>query len=1062
MSVKSLLLSTSLFLCLGFSSTEYPAYASSSDFTPDNREEIESEVNNQIHSVLKFPMKKFITGAIQQIEDPKIQKYIKDRFKTETTPDRLIDLSWYTLAQLKFQQNVLIDPSSLPYLFLSMAKLYLATKELPTRIISIELPAFSLVDEAEAHRALNQYLRDRINNFNLQRQDRKSTPYKWGLIYNAMLSMDYVTRNSQDPDNKTLIFQALRQLQMATELHTTKSVYALYARLCLEYGDYLGLDAETRISVARNYIQQFKKTSEVDSGNAQAARNVLIDPSEKFWRTIARPPYFKDSLIQEEIGKLQESLNNPKMKVNETSEGEDIPQPFNIDLSTLNLSLMSDAQAETLRIHQPHDRYFVRSLGLKRYRETTYRLFDVSGYNFRCFFNSLGIEADEAIGQLRANRDNLIVRAMVANEIVAGWRNIEEFPREIRQLLNINELRERQARVDRIAASDQQHEQREFLNREQDLILEELRNRASTLEVYDAFINYHISGRINSDEDAPYRMMVAQGDVAGERADERHPILNLTSVDAIAYLNNIGIRIFILAGNALHLAHNFIPEGVQEVAYLFYDRHRTHFSTLLPIFKDTESLSESNISPSESNGNSELDKKILDKYKEAVKKGKITKKLASLLEKRIPKVVAKTSKPDSYVRLIIFLRNNGYTGPQIEKDGLIGLSTGRICTIANDNGIIKKSEYTDMHSNILDAYLSTRTLSSLKGNLRKAADLIAIHYKYKRGMVRNFLEPHITAGKYKSSDVPITEKLKEFVRSEYISGTRIHNIKTSTGLTFIEILNILDETLEESQRPHIIDPNLFISQENRDQIIVEKFDLLRKQTGKDPTIAAVSRATGYSNKMTTNTLKKAGKIIGLKTFKPLSEKTKHKVKEYWQDNGYDQQSNEEEHYRKVADHFGISFKQVQDSIIGQTPSKRMRAIGKVSNKKIIEAFHDLPKAQQNANAISLLSKNLNFSENKVRSTLHTANLVPHSKISDTQTASKRKSQNQLTIEDQHRDKRSKQSISATRPQADVQRPIFKEEPSVSLHSASNPFEPKRKTQDQQTEQYRHSEKRIKK
>lgn len=58
------------------------------------------------------------------------------------------------------------------------------------------------------------------------------------------------------------------------------------------------------------------------------------------------------------------------------------------------------------------------------------------------FFNSLGIEADEAIEKLGANRDNLIVRAMIANEIVAGWRNIEEFPREIRQLLNINELRE--------------------------------------------------------------------------------------------------------------------------------------------------------------------------------------------------------------------------------------------------------------------------------------------------------------------------------------------------------------------------------------------------------------------------------------------------------------------------------------------------------------------------------------------------------------------------------------------------------------------------------------------
>lgn len=105
---------------------------------------------------------------------------------------------------------------------------------------------------------------------------------------------------------------------------------------------------------------------------------------------------------------------------------------------------------------------------------------------------------------------------------------------------------------------------------------------------------------------------------------------------------------------------------------------------------------------------------------------------------------------------------------------------------------------------------------------------------------------------------------------------------------------------------------------------------------------------------------------------------------------------------------------------------------------------------------------MNSAENKVRSTLHIANLVPHSKILDTQTISKRKPQDQLTIEDQHRDKRSKQPVSATRPQADVQRQIFKEEPSVSLHSASNPFEPKRKAPDQQTEQYRHSDKRIKK
>jgi len=220
-----------------------------------------------------------------------------------------------------------------------------------------------------------------------------------------------------------------------------------------------------------------------------------------------------------------------------------------------------------------------------------FRRQNVSGYRMRCFFNSTGLKAEEQIYKLRKYQNDPVVRYMIANEIVSAAKTPEQLPDEIKKAINY-ELYEQQIEpinAEKVRVEGMRlltTEELQNLNKQEEAILEEIRQRACIVEAFNAFLDYHIGN---------LQMMVANRDVKGDDPENKDP--NYTSIDAIAYINNLGIKIYQpaqikdLDGNTrivkgeLDLIHEFFPAKATRVAYLYHAD--VHFQTLIPVEQDT-------------------------------------------------------------------------------------------------------------------------------------------------------------------------------------------------------------------------------------------------------------------------------------------------------------------------------------------------------------------------------------------------------------------------------------------------------------------------------------------
>ncbi|AIK96311.1 NB-ARC domain-containing protein [Candidatus Odyssella acanthamoebae] len=216
-----------------------------------------------------------------------------------------------------------------------------------------------------------------------------------------------------------------------------------------------------------------------------------------------------------------------------------------------------------------------------------FRQQNVSGVSMRCFFNAVGLEADKEIKKLESKRDNPIVRSMIANEIVSAAANPEQLPRQVKEAIRytlyeaqrdqLNWMQE--TRSDKLVAQNSDSNQQDpqqlpevlrAVGEREEAILEELRQRCLSPEAFDAFLNYHIGGE---------QMMVALHDVHGNEGGNMNA--NYTSIDAVAYINNFGLKIYEPDGEkGLRLTHQFIPHNATEVVYLYHEG--VHFQVLIP------------------------------------------------------------------------------------------------------------------------------------------------------------------------------------------------------------------------------------------------------------------------------------------------------------------------------------------------------------------------------------------------------------------------------------------------------------------------------------------------
>ncbi|MDP1974839.1 MAG: hypothetical protein Q8K37_02595, partial [Alphaproteobacteria bacterium] len=218
---------------------------------------------------------------------------------------------------------------------------------------------------------------------------------------------------------------------------------------------------------------------------------------------------------------------------------------------------------------------------------------NVAGDNMRCFFNAIGLNPDGQIDQLAFFANEPILRYMIANEIVSAAANPDQIPIQVKQAINYNLYYTQNTALDvlelarNVLLREQNpdpnlqniallpEEYQNILQRRVE-ILEQLRIRALSLNAYNAFINFHIGNE---------KMMVTLHDV------QHNGNANYTSIDAIAYLENIGIKI--VAPNedgVLMLIHEYIPQNAAEIAYIYH--LGPHFQALLPVDNDNIILNE--------------------------------------------------------------------------------------------------------------------------------------------------------------------------------------------------------------------------------------------------------------------------------------------------------------------------------------------------------------------------------------------------------------------------------------------------------------------------------------
>lgn len=226
-----------------------------------------------------------------------------------------------------------------------------------------------------------------------------------------------------------------------------------------------------------------------------------------------------------------------------------------------------------------------------------FRRQNVSGQGMRCFFNAIGLEADIEIAKLRSKQDDLLIRAMIANEIVSAAANPNQLPTQVKdaigyslyeaqrqELSHLQELRSDKLRAQSSDGNKQDttvlpQSLRDLRQKDQD-ILEDLRKRALTPESFKAFLDHHIGNE---------QMMVALRDVKGEEGDNENG--NLTSIDAISYINKIALRIYQpTSERKLRLAHQYVPIGATEVAHLYHQG--VHFQALVLSADSTHEIQE--------------------------------------------------------------------------------------------------------------------------------------------------------------------------------------------------------------------------------------------------------------------------------------------------------------------------------------------------------------------------------------------------------------------------------------------------------------------------------------
>lgn len=417
---------------------------------------------------------------------------------------------------------------------------------------------------------------------------------KWSHIHVGMLLLNYLKQFPKSTNRDQYIAMAYKEFCDAKKLETTKTVYLLLAEVIIDFG-YVpeGLDREQAAQLAEGFILKSQEPSDRNPYKRKTPErndNNKKDLPEAY----ARPRYIRE---------IKDCPNSPQYKPVDKIIDEDKPveeiviEEYSLDRLLCTTDELLDFDFTQLDIPTcSHINLPIRQRVLNRSgvpQETysidgkKFRRQNVSSDGMRCFFNSAGLEPDEQICLLATLGNDATIRCMIANEIIGSLANPDQIPHEVKDIIKFDQYQTQRQNLDnlhnqrgillkrqnsntRLQNSDLLPEEYKNLHQKEIQLTEDLRKRALSLEAYNAYIKYHIQNE---------EMLVSLRDVRDNGNN------NYTSIDAIAYANNIGIKIYHQGDDLeLDLYHEYIPIDATEVVYIFHEG--SHFQGLILINED--------------------------------------------------------------------------------------------------------------------------------------------------------------------------------------------------------------------------------------------------------------------------------------------------------------------------------------------------------------------------------------------------------------------------------------------------------------------------------------------
>lgn len=847
---------------------------------------------------------------------------------TENNNDNkyLIETCWKALFDLKNLYSQQINYENRTFSYQSMANLLLTYNIFP--------PDYKTKDEK------NKFIIQLID-----RIGRDITPAlapakhgklkRWFRIYEGMLFLKYANEFALPERRYRYIENAFHEFSEATKLKTTKTTYLLMAETILDYGHTPnGMTRETAEKLAYEYIEEAQKREQRLRQN-----KAIIQPKEKLTTVEihARPTYMNE-------------LHNKKS----TIQNNLIPLLSNNFLITHD-ELANYDYTQLIIPHRQHiDGLIIRNIALNTLGTLqenyiidghTFRRQNVAGFNMRCFFNAMGLNPEGQIAQLAFFGNNPIIRYMIANEIVSAAANPDQLPIQVKEAINYDLYHTERSALDalehiRNTLLIQQGPNEHFQNIQllpeiyQNLglrgeeILEQLRQRALSLNAYNAFIKYHIGNG---------EMMVTLPDI------QHNGNANFTSIDAIAYLNNIGIKIFTPnQDGVLGLIHEYIPQDATEISYIYHQG--IHFQALLPVNDDTVTINEEQIDIETIKKSSDFQMPTNEELKK--------------IYPNVKTLAARVTYNENIVRQVLYAREHLDKKPK-EIGPHFGLDPRRVCEILNTHNIRDYQRIpNDIKEKIIQSYLEH--YKDIKNKKIKLIDLAkAFHNKIKEHVTEKhllFLYNYLFKGQ--KIDNLLEQKDKSKIVTLYMQGNGFFTIQEKTGINLLTIISILSEKLNPKDYINPINLTLkkaILSEKEKEDLIISTFKAIKKNESKNPSILAIKNAL-KEDKIGYKTIER---ILKRENLVPQNIKSKHLSKDIQEmiveefkilnpKNGEIQDT-----YKKLSQKYDATIIQVADLVKNRLNIAQGKKIVKANIDNVLNAYHDLSDAQKK-NPITLI------------------------------------------------------------------------------------------------------------